>query len=216
MVATTKLTEIATLTSFGDHHIQPREALPNVLWRIEKMVAKVDYPDTLNLRLHDLMNISINEIGEQIGLMMLALRDGGKTLAELTEVAKVRQNNTERLIDLLIELGYIKRNANYYQSCISVLSLRDSSLVQQIRRIGHEEMENYFNSNYERLHKDLSQLTPFRYGVEQTIFFYDIWHDIFGATNRILVKDGFFADPYSKLYGSKGIIPVVFHSSLRK
>jgi len=207
---------IATLTSFGDHAIQPRKAFPDVLWQIEDKVTLVNYPDSLKSRIHDLVNVSINEIGEHIGLIMLALRDDGKTLAELAEVIKVRQDNAERLLDLMMELGYIKQNANHYQSCIPVLALRDSSIVKQIRRIGRETMEKYFDSNYEQLHKDLSELTPFRYGLEQNIFFYSIWHDIFGATNRILVKEGLFADPYSKVYGSKGIIPVVFHSSLRK
>ena len=46
------------------------------------------------------------------------------------------------------------------------------------------------------------------------INFYNIWHDLFGATNRMLVEAGLFADPYSEFYGAKGIIPVVFDESL--
>jgi hypothetical protein len=45
---------------------------------------------------------------------------------------------------------------------------------------------------------------------------YYVWHDIFAAANRTLVKAGLFADPYSQIYGAKGIIPVVFMSSLYK
>ena len=205
---------IVTLTSFGDHEIQPREALPDILWNLPRQATQGKYSDTLKLKLKEVVNVVVEDIGEQIGLMMLALRDGGKSVAELAAAAKIRQDKAERLTDLLTELGYIKQDDNYYLPHIPVLSLCDSSMVQQIRRIGREEMENWFDSEYEQLHKELSELTPFRYGVEQKDFFYNVWHDIFGATNRILVKAGLFADPYSKLYGAKGIIPVVFHNSL--
>lgn len=205
---------IATLTSFGDHEIQPREALPDILWKLPRQAAQGRYPDTLKLKIQKVVEASVEALGERLGLMMLALRNGRNSLAELAEAACIRQDNAERLIDLLIELGYIKQNDNYYLSRIPVLSLCDSSIVQQIRRIGREEMENWFDCKYEQLHKELSELTPFRYGVKQTDFFYEIWHDIFGATNRILVNAGLFTDPYSKLYGAKGIIPVVFNSSL--
>ncbi len=87
-------------------------------------------------------------------------------------------------------------------------------MVRKIRAFGREEMERWFESGYLRLHDELAELTPFRYGAKQTDFFYNVWHDIFGAVNRILVQSGVFADPYSEFYGATGIIPVVFDESL--
>ncbi len=205
---------MTNLTSFGTHEIYPRVALPDILWNLPGSAVRESYPKPLNLKIQKVVEASAEATGEQIGSMMLALRDGGKSLKELAEAADISQNNAGRLAALLTELGYIKQNGDYYQSCIPVLSSRDSSIVERIRRIGHEEMENYFDSEYERLHKELSQLTPFRYGVEQAEYFWEIWHEIFGAANRILIEAGLFADPYSELYGAKGIIPVVFNSSL--
>jgi hypothetical protein len=97
---------------------------------------------------------------------------------------------------------------------LGCFSLRDESMVQKIRKIGREEMERWFESGYRQLHDELAAIAPFRYGVSQEDFFYEIWHDIFGAANRILVESGLFADPYSEYYGAKGVIPLVFEKSL--
>jgi hypothetical protein len=87
-------------------------------------------------------------------------------------------------------------------------------MVQRILKIGREEMERWFESGYRQLHDELAELSPFRYGVSQEDFFYEIWHDIFGAANRILVQSGLFADPSSEYYRAKGVIPLVFEKSI--
>ncbi len=200
---------IAELTSFGDREIQPRHALPDILWSSGK------YPNALKSRIQELTETSSEKaVGKQIGSMMLSLRDGNKSLAELAKAAGTGEDRAMKLANLLVELGYITHNDNYYSPRVPVLSLSDSSIVRKIRGIGREEMEHWFESGYKRLHDELAELTPFRYGLKQTDFFYNIWHDIFGAANRILVESGLFADPYSEFYGAKGIIPVVFDNSL--
>lgn len=199
----------AELTSFGDREIQPRHTLPDILWNRDY------YPDTLKLKVEEVIKTSSGKaVGKQIGSLMLALREGNKSLSELAKAAGTGEDRAMKLANLLIELGYITNNNNYYSPRIPVLSLGDSSMVRKIRGIGREEMENWFQSGYNRLQDELAELTPFRYGLKQTDFFYYIWHDIFGATNRILVESGLFADPYSKFYGAKGVIPLVFESSL--
>jgi len=199
----------ATLTSFGDHEIQPRHALPDVFWN------RALYSGSLKLKLQEVVKTSSEKAaGEQIGLLMLAMREGNKSLAELAELAGTGEEGARKLADLLIELGYITHYDNCYSPRIPVLSLLDSSVVRKIRAIGREEMEIWFESGYKQLHDELAELTPFRYGLDQTDFFYNIWHEIFGATNRKLVESGLFADPYSEFYGARGVIPLVFDSSL--
>jgi len=41
--------------------------------------------------------------------------------------------------------------------------------------------------------------------------FYKIWHEIFGAANRILVEKGMFYDPYGGSRKHEGYLPVVWH-----
>lgn len=205
---------IAVLTSFGDHEIQPREFLPDILDFSNRYHL---YPYTLKEMIESVTKTSSKKaIGKQIGVIMLALREGNKNITELSKAADIEQEEADKLLRLLIKLGYIEQIDIYYNARVPVLTLTDSLIVEEIRRIGREEMENYFDQNYGTLCKELSKLTPFRYGVEQEDFFYNLWHYIFGATNRNLVKAGLFADPYSELYGSKGVIPVVYHRSLHK
>jgi hypothetical protein len=199
----------AELTSFGDHQIQPRRALPDILWNPGL------YPNELKSKIRGLTESSSEKaVGKQIGLIMLSLRDGNKSLAELATVAETGEERTLKLADVLVELGYITRTGNEYSPRVPVLSSRDAVMVRKIRDIGREEMERWFESGCKQLHHELAELTPFRYGLKQTDFFYYIWHDIFGAANRILAESKLFADPYSEFYGAMGIIPAVFEESV--
>jgi hypothetical protein len=199
----------ATLTSFGDHEIQPRHTFPDLLWRQDQ------YPGSLKQQLKEIIGTKGgNAIGKHAASLLTALRDGGMNLSDLAKVVGDSEDSVKRLADFLVELLYLNSENGKYSSRIPVLTSRDSTTVQRIRRIGREEMERWFGSGYRQLHDELAELSPFRYGVAQSDFFYEIWHDIFGAINRILVESGLFADPYSQYYGGKGVIPLVFDSSL--
>lgn len=201
----------STLASFGDHEIQPRHAFPDVLW------DQSGYPDTLKLKMKGIIGpTSEKTVGKQVAKLMSALREGEMNLAELAKAAGTSENQTKELADFLVDLLYISKNDGKYSARIPVMTARDSLIVQRIRRIGREELERWLELEYPQLRKELKELTPFRYGVAQSGLFYRIWHDIFGAANRMLVESGFYANPYSKSYGAKGIIPAVFDSSLYK
>lgn len=199
----------SVLTSFGDHQIQPRHAFPDVLWQQDV------YPDRLKLRLKEILGSSSEEaVGKQVANLMSVLRGGSMNRAELTDAVGTSEDQIKKLTDLLVEFLYINEIQGKYSARIPVLTSRDSLTVQNIRKIGGEELERWLEFGYPQLQKELMDLAPFRYGVPQCDLFYEIWHDIFGAANRMLVESGLFADPYSDYYGAKGIIPVVFDDSL--
>ena len=196
-------------TSFGDHENQPREILPDVFWNPSQ------YNDQISSNISTLKeHSSINRIATKTGIVLLNLRTGPKSMEELVTGTDVDNERIDGIIDLLLTLGYIAQKGEKYYLTIPVLSETDFLLVKELRRIGWEEMESWLDSDYPRLRSDLSTLTPFRFGQKQEDLFYNVWHDIFGAANRILVESGLFADPYSKQYGGKGYIPVVFKASL--
>jgi hypothetical protein len=199
----------ATLTSFGDHEIQPRHTFPDLLW------GQDGYPDPLKRRMKDLIGRKGEQtVGKQVAGLMTALRNGARGLSDLAGAVGDSEQDVGKLADLLVELLYLSREDGKYSSRIPVFTARDASMIQKIRKIGREEMERWFESGYPQLHHELAELSPFRYGVSQEDFFYETWHDIFGADNRILVESGLFADPYSERYGAKGVIPMVFESSV--
>jgi hypothetical protein len=198
-----------TLTSFGDHAIQPRHTFPDLLWGQE------GYPDPLKQQLKGIIGTKGKQtIGKQVARLMTALRDGEMSLSDLAKVMGDSENDVRKLADFLVELLYLNNKNSKYSTRIPVFTSRDSMIVRRIRKIGREEMERWFESGYRQLHNELADLSPFRYGVSQEEFFYEIWHDVFGAVNRILVESGLFADPYSEYYGAKGVIPLVFEKSI--
>ena len=199
------------LLSFGDHEIQPRHTFPDILWNPDH------YPDSLKLRLKDVIGTkSEKELGKRVALLMSALREGAVSLGELSKATRTSEKEIKRLADFLVDLNYLIKSGDKYSSRVPILTGQDYSLIRRIRQIGREELEGWLESGYPQLQKELNQLTPFKYGVSQSILFYDIWHDIFGAANRTLVESGLFADPYSEYYGAKGFIPAVYAESLYK
>jgi hypothetical protein len=64
------------------------------------------------------------------------------------------------------------------------------------------------------LQADLRDLTSLQYGVPYEHLFTEVWHYLFGQTNRALVRSGHFADPYAADRVSKGIIPFAMHTDL--
>jgi hypothetical protein len=110
-------------------------------------------------------------------------------------------------------LGYAAKLGDRYEARVPVFTQRDNSLIREVRRIGREVLERWFVENYEPLKSELSVCTPWRYGQPFAEGFYPIWHYIFGSTNRQLVENGLFADPYAPERKFKGYIPAVFHES---
>jgi hypothetical protein len=197
------------LLSFGDHEIQPRYAFPDIL-------TNSSFRESQKQHIKEFLGkLSPSEAGKMVGLMMLSLRSGPKGIEELSQAVGIGPGEAERLSSLLIELDYVANTDNRLSARIPVLTMRDSLFVERIRKIGREEMTAWFETGYPLLSSELAELEPFRY-LPQKELFYDIWHDIFGAANRNLVKAGLFADPYSRFYGAKGIIPAVFEKSLYK
>lgn len=197
------------LLSFGDHEIQPRYAFPDIL-------TNPSFKESQKQHIWEsLGRLSPREAGKAVGLMMVSLRSGPKSMEELSETAGIEPGDVERLSALLIELGYVADTDNCLSARIPVLTMHDSLFVERIRKIGQEEMEAWFETGYPLLSSELAELEPFRY-LPQKDLFYDIWHDTFGAVNRNLVKAGLFSDPYSGFYGAKGIIPAVYEKSLYK
>lgn len=202
-----------TFTSFGDHDIQPREALPDILWGIPRNATNKHYSEDINRGIKSFMETSMVEAGEQLGLMMMELRSGAKSWEELAEFVGAEREVTKAYLDFLTTIGYIEATEECYRAHIPVLTIEDSHIVTDVFKIGHEELVNYFDTHYEKLKEELSSLTPFRHGVDLSDYFYEVWHDIFGAANLILVKEGLFPNPYSERYGAKGIIPAVYDSA---
>ena len=198
--------EIA-LTSFGDHHSVPRHALPDLLWPLKESLQGMDAPETLK---SDLADAAEALILRRAGMMMLALRDGDKTDKQLAEAAGLTDEETEKLLELLLHLYYVSKMDGRYRAIIPVLDERDAPMVKELRVLGREVMTKWLEERYKGLTDELSDLTPVSYGVPLSEDFYTVWHYLFGIANRELVAAGLFADPYAADRPFKGFIPAVY------
>ncbi len=195
------------LTSFGDHHSLPRQALPDLLWSIKKSLKTDDAPESI---ISPLVDAADAPVRQRIGRIMLALRSSDRTVEQLADAADISNQDALNLMGFLVDLKYVEKNGNRYRAIIPILTEQDQSMVKKLRRLGRDVILEWLDERHEILAQELSNLTPQRHGVPLKDSFYTVWHYIFGIANRELVAEGLFADPYDSGRTYKGFIPAVY------
>jgi hypothetical protein len=94
---------------------------------------------------------------------------------------------------------------------IPVFSLEDRPMVQNVIQKSREMLAAWLKKNFDSLKTELKDLSAYKYGQPFEATFYKIWHELFGAANRILVEKGLFCDPYGKNRKYRGFIPFVWN-----
>ncbi len=201
------------MTSFGDH-FSKRYTLPDLFWRLPGRIGKTDYPDELKPAIESMLDTSMRQTGVPITRMLVSLRDGEKTLAELAQAANMPTDEAEPLVRLLIALEFVSLRGDHYQVNIPVLTKRDEAMVKRLLAIGNSVMDQWLAANYPKMKTELRDLSFTRSGVPFEDGFTMIWHYIFGIANRKLVEAGLFADPYAANKKYKGSVPAVAQISL--
>jgi hypothetical protein len=194
--------DATAVTTFGDHFSLPRLGLPDVLWRLG-----AEAPEPIGSQVEA---VAATLVRRHAGALMLALRDGGRSLRQLAEATGIAEADAQLVLDLLLALEYVTEAAGLYQAVIPVLTERDRPMVRQIRLLGQNLMAEWFDDRYDALCDRLSELTPHRYGVPISDSFYWVWHYLFGVANRELVAAGVLADPYDPDRRFQGFIPAVY------
>jgi len=202
------------VTTFGDHHAV-RYGFPDLLWRMSRTLNGLEAPEALKPRISDLADSWHGALLQQVGDIMLHLREGDRTREELAQAAGLIESEADTLLGLLVELEYVQEVADArFRAEIPVLTERDAAAVSDLRRLGRTIMERWLADRQDALRQALADLTAARQGVPLADNFYQIWHYLFAVANRILVESGFFADPYAPDRKYKGYIPAVYRLSV--
>jgi hypothetical protein len=69
--------------------------------------------------------------------------------------------------------------------------------------------------SFNSLKTELASLTPIRKGIDPREIFTDVWHWIFGWTNRIIAERGFFYDPPKEREGEGRYIAWIEEENLQ-
>lgn len=202
------------LTTFGDHDAA-RYGFPDLLWHVSGALDGMEAPAALKPRLSGLVDAWHDALLQQVGIIMLHLRDGDRTREELAGAAGLTEGDADVLLALLIELEYVRELPDgRLRATIPVLTERDAAAVSELRRLGRAIMEGWLADRHDALRQALADLTAVRQGVPLADNFYQIWHYLFAVANRTLVESGFFADPYAPGRTYPGYIPAVYRLSV--
>jgi hypothetical protein len=202
------------LTTFGDHD-GVRYGFPDLLWRMDGALGGIEAPEALRPRISDLVETWQDALLQQVGDIMLRLREGDRTRGELAQAAGLTEGEADALLGLLVELEYVREvGEDRYRAAIPVLTERDTAAVSDLRRLGRTIMDGWLADRHDALRQALADLTAVRQGVPLADNFYEIWHYLFAVANRTLVESGFLADPYAPDRRYKGSIPAVYRLSV--
>lgn len=201
-------------TSFGDHFSVPRMALPDLLWRSASAAGRVQADEAVKDKLARVHQDALRASVGRAGQMFMALRDGAKTEKELIAASELPEDDAKHWLDLLQGLGYVSEAGGSYSAQVPVLAEKDERAVRALLKLSREIMQGWLTRNFEPIKSKLGNITPLRYGVPYAQVFTQIWHYIFGTTNRILAERGLLTDPYEPHRKYKGFIPAVWHPKL--
>lgn len=152
--------------------------------------------------------------GEKIGPMLFALREGRQSTSQLANTAHTEQENAAVLLKRLEEIGWVDRVGTLYESRIPIFTQKDQEMARAVLKICDDVMASWLKENYPKIRKDFAGITPERQHVPYTQAFDQIWHYLFGITNRKLVRAGLLADPYAPGRARPGYVPAVYEVSI--
>ncbi|MCG2726245.1 MAG: hypothetical protein L6420_08360 [Elusimicrobia bacterium] len=182
-----------TFTTFGDHENIKRNAFPDIFWNMIWDRQKT-FSNEFENELYAAFTENLDIWGEKIA----------------KELLNYSPNTKNHIINLLKRLSYIKNDTIN----IPVFTETDARPVQEIESLIDELALQWAKENYDKLKNDLSEINPNKQGVDYKDTFSQIWHYVFGYTNKFLSREGLIFNPYCKDSDFRGYLPAVHVNNL--
>lgn len=182
-----------TFNSFGDSN-----GIRKDVYRFFRLIQKsVDNASSFN-KLNESYNKILDDMNKktayECGMLMYNIIKRNIKFDELSEKEK-------NLADFLNELEYVHINEADNIISVSVPVFYDSEISTVIKELSDIILTNIFpivKEVFDNFEINASGLTSSRHGVNVKETANELWHQIFGAANEYLVKEGFVALPDSK------------------
>jgi len=203
-------------TTFGDHYSLPRLGLPDLLWGTSKRVADIDgAPRPLGIRLDNALKPYYrDDFLKDSGAILRVLREGPATSRSVSVEAGVDEGHAYAILALLQDLHYVRGGEDAYVLAIPYFSLADKPMIDAVRALCWQLMDVWLDDNSAAVKDGLGGLNAIQHGVPYEQLFTEIWHYLFGMTNKALVESGHFADPYADERLFKGMMPFAFDTEI--
>lgn len=202
-------------TTFGDHSSLLRYGFPDIAWQMARSIRILRAPDRIQPILARVGRRALyGQILMPLGNIMLELRNGKRSEEALRDATGFEPEQLKDLLAILEGLEYVRKVTDGYEAIIPVFSSADQQYIHSLIMLSRDMLTSWLKQNFKQIEVDLSNLSAYKYGQPLEATFYKIWHEIFGAANRILVEKNMFIDPYGEGRKYKGYLPVVWHMSV--
>ena len=202
-------------TTFGDHATLHRYGFPDIVWQMARSIRLLKSPEEIQPVLVKAGTRALyGKILTPLGDIMLELRNGKRGEEALRDATGLESKQLKDLLTILEGLEYVRKVTDGYEAIIPVFSSADLQFIHSLMMLSRGMLTSWLKQNFKQIEANLSNLSGYKYGQPLEPTFYKIWHEIFGAANRILVEKNMFFDPYGEDRKYKGYLPVVWHMSV--
>ncbi|MFO7791553.1 MAG: hypothetical protein R6W73_01040 [Candidatus Saliniplasma sp.] len=189
-----------TFHTFGDHHeYTERKAFPDIIYRFPDL--DFDGGDEYRSILFDKRKEMLEELGRFID-------DIGKSGSEKRDIEK-RWADKSRYITLLKKLNYLEEVDGMLYLNIPYFTDDDIDMILDCIEPFIKVLKKWIHENIDNIRSSLSETRPLRNGVPFEVYFIQIWHVIFGMTNKKLAESGLIYDTYRDDSDHEGYLPAL-------
>ncbi|NLU42057.1 MAG: hypothetical protein GXX08_07625 [Firmicutes bacterium] len=167
-------------TTFGDHDSM-RVSFPDLIWHL-RAVSRLEIAESI---LCDMTDNYLQEVGD------------------LLKSREFAHSTTTRI---LRELHFIKDD----RLNIPVITVHDMASVKPVIDAVDKAVGTWLREHSDELRHVFADVTPVRVGVDFREVLIQLWHYIFGHTNKHLCRMGALFNPYSESSDWPGYLPVVW------
>lgn len=181
--------------SFGDSNGQ-RKDMFRFIRLTQKSVNKASQFDDINISYNKILDNMNKEMAFECGILICNIINQNIKYNQLSAKEK-------NLAQFLEKLEYISINTNDDSISVAVPIFYDFEIVTVIKDLSDIILINIFQiveEVFENFEINALKLTSVKHNVDIKEIANELWHQIFGATNEYLVREGFVSTPDS-IYG---------------
>lgn len=189
-----------TFHTFGDHHeYTERKAFPDIIHKFSDF--HFDGRNEYKSILFDKRKEMLEELGKII--------DDISTSGSDKEKVKNKWSGRSKYIQLLKKLNYIEEVDEILYLKIPYFTEEDIDMMLDCMRPFIEVLKEWVGENIDEIESNLSETRPLKNGVPFDEYFIQIWHVIFGLTNKKLAESGLTYDTYCDDSDHGGYMPAL-------
>ena len=189
-----------TFHTFGDHHeYAERKAFPDIIHRFADF--EFDGGEEYRSILFDKRKEMLQDLGELID-------DIGKNGADKEKIKNLWSDKS-KYIQLLKKLNYVEEVDEILYLKIPYFTEEDIDMMLDCMRPFIVVLKQWIDENIDDIRSSLSETRPLKNGEPFEEYFIQIWHVIFGLTNKKLAESSLIYDTYCDDSDNEGYMPAL-------